>query len=67
MPIYEYQCEDYSKVFSKLQKVSADPKVVVCPQCGSSHVDRLVSSFASGGSSSSSGYTSSAPSCSGFT
>ncbi len=68
MPIYEYQCKDCSKVFSKLQKISADPKAVVCPGCGSSNVERLVSSFASGGNqSSSSGYGSSAPSCTGFT
>jgi len=42
MPIYEYQCKNCGHSFEKLQKVSDDP-VKICPECGKSSVEKLVS------------------------
>ncbi|NOZ78937.1 MAG: zinc ribbon domain-containing protein [Acidobacteria bacterium] len=65
MPIYEYRCNECGHVFSRLQHVGATSEGVTCPKCEGSDVERVVSSFASAGSSSGAGV--SAPSCSGFT
>ncbi len=66
MPIYEYRCKECGHVFSRLQRVGASSEGVTCPRCGSTEVERLVSTFASS-SSGASDTASSAPSCTGFT
>jgi putative FmdB family regulatory protein len=48
MPIYEYRCHDCQRLFQKLQPVGAGSSGVVCPDCGSSQVERQLSTFASG-------------------
>ncbi len=44
MPIYEYLCEPCAERFEELVRAS-DP-AVACPSCGSTQVERLLSSFA---------------------
>ncbi|HEX5559685.1 MAG TPA: zinc ribbon domain-containing protein [Gaiellales bacterium] len=44
MPIYEYLCADCSGTFEELVRSDADD--VRCPDCGTSTVTRLLSSFA---------------------
>ncbi len=49
MPIYEYQCQDCGHVFSKLFRSissSAESPIILCPDCGSDHTRRIVSSVA---------------------
>ncbi|MCD4750481.1 MAG: zinc ribbon domain-containing protein [Thermoanaerobaculales bacterium] len=68
MPIYEYRCNLCAHMFSRLQRISATTDDIRCPKCESGEVERLVSSFASAGTSGvESGSGPSAPSCSGFT
>lgn len=67
MPIYEYRCKVCDERFSLLQPVGADKTNVHCSTCESTEVERLLSTFASGASSSKSACPA-APSCSsGFT
>jgi len=40
MPIYEYRCSDCDTVFELLVR---NGKVVICPHCGSSAVDKQIS------------------------
>ena len=47
MPLYEYRCQDCGAEFEELVSFSARDDVV-CEQCGSKNVERLVSGFASG-------------------
>ncbi|MBQ0105929.1 MAG: zinc ribbon domain-containing protein [Armatimonadetes bacterium] len=47
MPIYEYRCSDCNRKFSKLSGMVAQSSQPVCPNCGSSHVSRLISKFRS--------------------
>ena len=60
MPIYEYRCLDCDHTFQLLQRVGASSEGVACPKCGGTHVERLLSCFAS----SSSGTTVSQSGCS---
>jgi putative FmdB family regulatory protein len=46
MPIYEYQCEGCAKSFSLMQSIHTGPGQTVCPSCGSTSVERLISRFA---------------------
>ena len=65
MPLYEFQCTECHSTFEELVRVSAPAADVACPKCGSRHVRRKVSTFASktsGGSSVSSSASSCAPS-----
>ncbi len=67
MPIYEYRCHDCGTTFSRLQRVGAGADGVRCPSCESEKIERLLSSFASGTSSTSAGASPTAHSCpSGF-
>lgn len=54
MPIYEYCCQSCKTVFEELVSASAvDNGSVICPDCDSRQVERLLSSFSfksSGGS-----------------
>ena len=51
MPIYEYRCEDCDKPFETL--VRAFREEVTCPGCDGASVERLLSTFAMSGLSSS--------------
>ncbi len=68
MPIYEFLCKECGKHFEALVSIGAE-KGVACSECGSNHLQKLISSFGIGGgssrlSSSSSGCTTcSATSC----
>ena len=47
MPAYEYVCSDCGKeftVFLSLKEFDTNPKIV-CPHCGSDHVQRKISGF----------------------
>ena len=41
MPIYEYQCENCSRRFEVMQRMT-EPLLAICEQCGG-HVRRLIS------------------------
>lgn len=43
MPIYEYQCKKCNARFEELQRMNEKAN---CPKCGSSSVERLLSTFA---------------------
>lgn len=49
MPLYEYQCQDCGKIFELLRRFSEADKDVVCPECESENVERILSGFATGG------------------
>jgi putative FmdB family regulatory protein len=67
MPIYEYRCTLCDERFSLLQPVGAAASEVHCAKCESTEVERVLSTFASGSSSSGTDCPA-APSCpSGFT
>ncbi len=64
MPIYEYRCRDCDRLFPRLQSMGSSTKGISCPECGSQRVERQVSSFASGSSSSSpTGFQGAPPGC----
>ena len=44
MPIYEYECHKCGKSFEKL--VSKKDEKIICENCGSVKVDKLLSRFA---------------------
>ncbi|MFC1925532.1 zinc ribbon domain-containing protein [Chloroflexota bacterium] len=43
MPVYEFKCRDCGKVSEKLF-LSPEGQTFLCPDCGSSNVERLISS-----------------------
>ncbi len=47
MPLYEFQCIDCQDEFEELVRSSGAVAEVKCPECGSQHVRRKVSLFAS--------------------
>jgi putative FmdB family regulatory protein len=47
MPLYEFQCADCQDDFEELVRSAAAVAEVKCPQCGSQHVRRKLSVFAS--------------------
>jgi putative FmdB family regulatory protein len=50
MPIFEFKCRKCGAKFEELLR-SSDSSSVTCPDCGSSEIKRLMSTFAcSGGS-----------------
>ncbi|NOY22159.1 MAG: zinc ribbon domain-containing protein [Acidobacteria bacterium] len=51
MPIYEYHCNDCNTDFEQLVFSSSQADCVPCTKCGSTNVERKVSSIASAGSS----------------
>jgi putative FmdB family regulatory protein len=63
VPIYEYYCPDCDGEFEKLVKLAEANAVQDCPECGSRHTRKKLSTFATGGSSTSKSV--SAGSCSG--
>lgn len=54
MPLYEFQCSECDRSFEELVRVSSAIAEVKCPVCGSDHVRRKVSLFASKGNGSAS-------------
>jgi putative FmdB family regulatory protein len=65
MPLYEFQCTECDRAFEELVRAASAIVEVRCPECGSDHVRRKVSVFASkvsGGGSSFSSPASCAPS-----
>jgi len=50
MPIYEFICKKCNKKFETLVKIGKE-KEVSCPNCGSSNLEKLLSSFGIGGES----------------
>ncbi len=49
MPLYEYRCEKCGKRFEKLRRMQDADREIQCPECLSDEVERLLSSFATGG------------------
>ncbi len=49
MPIFEYRCDDCEREFEALVRPSSEP---TCPQCGGTHLSKLLSVFATAQSSS---------------
>ncbi len=47
MPLFEFQCTDCKDEFEELVRSSTAVVEVKCPQCGSQHVKRKLSVFAS--------------------
>ena len=45
MPIYEYCCRKCNDLFSVLKSINAGGKDIECPKCGSTDVQKKVSSF----------------------
>lgn len=54
MPMYEYRCQECGRQYEQLRRMSEADTNLVCPQCGSEHVERQLSACAIGGGSSSS-------------
>ncbi len=46
MPIYAFDCNKCDSSFEKLVRSAAAVDEVVCPKCGSTHVQRRLSTFA---------------------
>jgi putative FmdB family regulatory protein len=47
MPLYEFQCTECDRAFEELVRTAGAVVEVKCPDCGSDHVRRKVSVFAS--------------------
>jgi putative FmdB family regulatory protein len=47
MPIYEFNCKTCDRSFEELVRSAEAINEVVCPQCGSKHIQRKISLFAS--------------------
>jgi putative FmdB family regulatory protein len=64
MPIFEFMCTDCNEPFEELVRSANAVEDVDCPSCGSTHVKKKISTFASkvAGTGTSS-YSSSASSC----
>jgi len=52
MPVYEYQCSECGKKFEIRQSMGEDGSKLSCPNCSSSNLRRILSSFFSQGSAS---------------
>lgn len=66
MPIFEFQCDDCGQPFEELVFSTSTIDDLVCPECGSKEIHKMISTFASkiaGGGSGPSLSASSAPSC----
>ena len=64
MPIFEFRCKKCDHVFEEyIFSSKTDYDDISCPTCGEKKSEKLMSSFCSAGSSSSSGFGASASSC----
>ncbi len=52
MPVYSYKCKDCGKEFDILVGVGEGNEELKCEKCGSKDIERLLSIFGTGGSSS---------------
>lgn len=59
MPLFEYKCEDCGTAFEKIVPTSST--AVVCKSCSSPKVEKLLSTFAVGGTPRSAGAASYGP------
>ena len=50
MPLYDYQCQQFTNGFTELRRSSEMDTQIDCPECGSRETIRSISSFAVGGS-----------------
>ncbi|MDI6868565.1 MAG: zinc ribbon domain-containing protein [Coprothermobacterota bacterium] len=48
MPIYEYRCLDCQNKFEVLH-LNQEEKEIICPNCGSKNIKRVMSTFACSG------------------
>jgi putative FmdB family regulatory protein len=55
MPLYEFTCEKCGATFEELVGAGLEGLGLTCPECGSEEIEKLVSRFASAGSTSTSG------------
>jgi putative FmdB family regulatory protein len=55
MPLYEYRCKACGRTFEQLRRMSEADRGVECPECRSEDVQRVLSTFATGGCGPSSG------------
>lgn len=49
MPLYEYRCQKCGKRFEMLRRMQDADRELKCPECRSEEVERLLSTFATGG------------------
>lgn len=49
MPLYEYRCQSCGETFEKIRRMQEADREVECPRCESEEVERLFSTFATGG------------------
>jgi putative FmdB family regulatory protein len=49
MPLYEYRCRGCGERFEVLQRLGAGGGDVLCPRCGGEKPERVLSTFAAGG------------------
>ena len=49
MPLYDYVCYTCGNSFEKLRRMSDDDRDVRCPECGSENIERMLSTFSTGG------------------
>ncbi|MGD2157215.1 MAG: zinc ribbon domain-containing protein [Anaerolineales bacterium] len=47
MPLYEFVCEECGKLFEELVRSASAVGEVICPECNSERVQKMVSTFAS--------------------
>ena len=47
MPIFEFMCTDCNEPFEELVRSANAVDDVDCPTCGSTHVNKMISTFAS--------------------
>lgn len=52
MPIYEYHCLQCGNSFEEIRNMEERDKEVICPKCHSTLVERVLSVFSYGGTSS---------------
>ncbi|UCD98771.1 MAG: zinc ribbon domain-containing protein [Chloroflexota bacterium] len=60
MPIFEFKCKECGTPFEELVRSASSVGEIVCPFCGSTEVNKQISTFASSVSGSTSSFTSSA-------
>ena len=49
MPLYEYRCAACGKTFEILRRFQDTDLGLKCPKCLSEEIERIISSFATGG------------------
>ncbi len=63
MPLFEYKCSDCKNRFEVLHKSVNNIERVECPECHSTEINKLLSTFSAAGFTKSSGDYSSSDSC----